>query len=89
MTRTPEEVLSNDHAALAALRPGLLEKGHGGEVALVVGGEIIDLFPSEVDAYEAGIERFGLDTTFLVEQVAEEPAAAEPIAWHFGLMLVS
>ena len=48
--------------------PRLLAEGHGGRCALIRGDEVVSLWDSFADAYQAGRERFGL-TPFLAQPI--------------------
>lgn len=83
------ERLRKERDAFDAALEGLLAAGHGGKYALVVDGTVQAMLATEAEAYEEGLRRLGLDTVFLVAQVA--PAVAEPVSmsWELGLLYVS
>lgn len=64
------EALRREHDWFEAQIPALLPE-HRGQFALVFGRKVHGFFPTLSDAHKAGWERFGLDTTFLVAEVAE------------------
>lgn len=36
-----------------------LERDHWGRAALMRGGEVVEIFDQDIDAYDAGVDRFG------------------------------
>lgn len=60
---------------------------HSGEWVLFKNGEPIGFFATNEQAYEAGLDRFGLDETFLVQQVAKRSPEVVSLAWEAGVML--
>lgn len=61
-------------------------KQHEGEFVLFKDGQPIDFFPAYDAAYRAGIDRFGLDQTFLVSDVKRRPPEITSISWQAGVM---
>ena len=59
---------------------------HRGEYALVFRGESVAFYPDSASAYEAGLERFGVDAEFLVAEVAEPSHRSVSLAWDAGVM---
>ncbi len=56
---------------------------HEGEFAVICGDEVHGLFEDQVEAYSAGLRRFGTSQPFLLQQVAREqrPAMAPSICF--------
>lgn len=63
-----------------------LRQDHEGEWAVVRGGEVIGFFPSHEKAYEAGLDRFGLDAVFLIAQVKTEIPTPVSVSWSAGVL---
>jgi hypothetical protein len=63
------EVLAAELATYEANRQELLQCG-AGQCVLVKGSEIVGLYPTSDEAYEAGLARFGL-TPFMIREVRE------------------
>ncbi|HVY73093.1 MAG TPA: hypothetical protein VG984_03545 [Candidatus Paceibacterota bacterium] len=63
--------LDKEYAHFQSILPDLLSKGKAGSYALVHSQELIDIFPSEKEAYEAGISKFGT-AVFLVQLITAE-----------------
>lgn len=62
--------LCREHEWFEAQLSALLPE-HRGQFALVFGREVRGFFPTLGAAHKVGWERFGLDATFLVAEVAE------------------
>jgi hypothetical protein len=62
-----------------------LVRDHAGQYVLIKGEELVGAFPTEAQAYEAGLERFG-NQPFLIKRAAVEEQAANYLALRFGLL---
>src|SRR5207253_2714923 len=49
--------------------PRLLEEGHEGRCALIKGDQVLSIWDTPGDAYQAGRERFGLGVAFLTQPI--------------------
>jgi hypothetical protein len=58
---------------------------HEGEFILFR-GEPVAYFPAYNDAYQAGLDRYGLDDVFIVSEVKRRDGNATSVAWAFGAM---
>jgi hypothetical protein len=47
----------------------LLQEGHEGRAVLIKGDQVIGIWDTPGDAYQAGRERFGLDQAFLAQPI--------------------
>jgi hypothetical protein len=65
--------------------PSMLAE-HEGEFALFHGGQLIALFPIYEEAYRAGLDRYGVDATFLVSEVKTRAPQVTSYAWESGVM---
>src|SRR4051794_21977351 len=59
---------------------------HADMHVLFKGGQPIDFFDKPTDAYEAGLDRFGLDAIFLVAPVIRTYPRSVSLAWDTGVM---
>ena len=77
--------LEEERRAFEAQVPELL-KEHANEFVLFDGGVAVGFYPDRAAAYEAGLDRFGLDRSFLIARV--EPPNPQPVslAWEAGVM---
>lgn len=57
--------------------------GHEGEFAVICGEIVHGLFRDQLEAYKAGLQRFGTSRPFLLQQVAREqmPALAPSVCF--------
>ena len=74
-----------EQAAFDAMLGSLLQE-HGGKFVLFEDGQVVDFFPTHTAAYEAGLDRFGLDSPFLVAEVKKETPHPVSYAWDAGVM---
>ena len=51
-----------------------LTKHHLGEYALIMGSELLGVYPNSREAYRAGLRRAGLDAPFFMHQIGAERA---------------
>lgn len=65
--------------------PELLSS-HRGEYALMKDGKVVNFFPTHDAAYEAALDQFGLDATFLIAKVDDGRPQPVSIAWETGVM---
>ena len=49
--------------------PRLLEEGHEGRVVLIKGDQVVSVWDTFGDAYQAGRDRFGFGATFLAQPI--------------------
>lgn len=59
---------------------------HKGEFVVFHDGEPVGYFPTLEAAYEAALERFGLDEPFLLSRVERIPPTPVSYAWDAGVM---
>ena len=57
-----------------------------GQFVVVHDGKPIDFFESYGDAYQAGLDRFGVDEIYLVSKVQEQKPEPASVSWEFGLL---
>ena len=62
-----------------------LMKDHQGEFVLFKDGRAVAFFPTYDAAYAAGLDRFGLDAEFLIQEVVEEQPKGCSISWEAGV----
>ncbi len=62
------KTIQENQAAFDAQRDELL-KTHHGEFVLFYDAQLVEMFPSFEEAFDAGCERYGLDSVFLIDQV--------------------
>ncbi len=84
MKAIPDE-LAKEQAAFDELLPSLLGD-HRGQFVVVHSGEVIDFFESYGEAYQAGLDRFGVDEIYLVSMVQKKKAEPASLSWEFGLL---
>lgn len=58
---------------------------HEGEFVLFHDGAPVAFFPIYEEAYRAGLERFGMDETFLVSEVKRRGPQVTSYAWEAGV----
>jgi hypothetical protein len=59
---------------------------HDGEFVLFRDEEPVAFFATYDQAYRAGLDRFGVDQTFLVSEVKRREAQTTSVAWEAGVM---
>lgn len=59
---------------------------HQGEFALFKDGSPVAFYATYNQAYTAGLDRFGMDQTFLVSEVKRREPQTTSIAWESGVM---
>jgi hypothetical protein len=69
-------LFENEYQALEELRPDLVHD-HEGDYVVIMGSNLLGVYPTAVQAYEAGLGAAGPDIPFLLERVR---AVTEP-AW--------
>ena len=77
--------LANEQAAFDELLPSMLDE-HRGQFVIVHSGKVVDFFESYRDAYQAGIDRLGVDEIYLVSKVQEKKVEPASLSWEFGLL---
>ena len=68
MTPTPTKLRSLYRAFLREL-PRLLADGQKGRHALIKGEELLSIWDTFADGYQAGRERFGIGVAFLIQPI--------------------
>jgi len=63
-----------------------LLKTHEGKYVLFKNGEPVAFFDTHTAAYETALEKFGLDSTFLIAPIEEPNPQPVSIAWDAGVM---
>lgn len=81
----PADALHREQDAFDSQLPQMLPH-HSGEYVVFKDGKPAGFFPTYQDAYEAALDSYGLDGTFLVSEVAERPIQSVSIAWDHGVM---
>ena len=79
------ETLRAEQRAFDAVLEDMLES-HAGEFAVFHEGEPAGFFSTYDDAYGFALDRFGLDTVFLVSEVKRRRPEVTSIAWDLGVM---
>lgn len=59
---------------------------HDGEFVLFKDGAPVAFFATYDQAYRAGLERFGINQTFLISEVKHRDRTATSVAWEAGVM---
>jgi len=59
---------------------------HDGEFVLFKNEQPVAFFATYDQAYRAGLERFGVDQTFLVSEVKRRESQTTSLAWEAGVM---
>ena len=77
--------LEQERRAFEALLPELI-KEHVNEFVLFDNGAPVGFYRDHAAAYEAGLDRFGLDRPFLVVKVEELSAQPVSLSWEAGVM---
>ena len=82
---TEREKLLEERQRFEKIEPGLLEE-HKGQFVLFKGGKVHDFFPDAMAAFEAGLQRYGLDDAFLIEKVGMRIGASVSLTLDLGLI---
>lgn len=61
-------------------------RDHEGEFVLFRRGEPVEFFASYNDAYQAGLDRFGLDEVYIVSEVKRRDRYPASITWAAGVL---
>ena len=85
MTTQQEMTLKEEQEAFEGQLDEMLFS-HADTHVLFKGGQPIEFFNKSTDAYEAGLDRFGLDTVFLVAPVIRTYPRFVSLAWDTGVM---
>lgn len=80
-----DRTLAVEQAAFDALLPSLLES-HAGQYVLFKDGQPVEFFDGHEAAFNAGLERFGLDAVFLVAPIEPPAPRSVSLAWDAGVM---
>lgn len=76
---TPEDPTLKAELEFFESQKALLLQTHAGQFALVVGRELVGVYSTEEEAYQAGLKRIG-NKPFLIRQIrAEEPRLQAPV----------
>jgi hypothetical protein len=84
MSDAPRFLFEEERAAYEARKPELLTK-HAGKFVLIHGGEIAGVFDTDVNALQAGYERFG-PVPLLIEQVLPQAPEQSAPALSLGIL---
>jgi len=79
--------LEQEQEAFDKLLDFSLLSDHAGEWVLFKEGRPVAFFEDHVKAYEAGLEKFGLDVPFLIEEVAKRSPETVSFALEAGVEL--
>ena len=83
MDETAAEALKTELEFFESQRDALLET-HRGQFALISGREIVGVYTTESEAYEAGLEKLG-NKPFLIREIREEDRTFQAPALFVGL----
>ena len=61
-------------------------RGHEGEFVLFRDEKPVAFFPTYNEAYQAGLDQFGLDAVYIVSEVKRRDRQATSITWAAGAM---
>jgi hypothetical protein len=61
-------------------------RDHDGEFVLFRGERPIDFFATYNEAYQAGLDQFGLDDVYIVSEVKRRDQHATSVTWAAGAM---
>jgi hypothetical protein len=59
---------------------------HEGEYVLFRGGKPVAFFTTYNEAYQAGLDKFGLDDVYIVSEVKRRDQHATSVTWAAGAM---
>jgi hypothetical protein len=77
--------LEGEQSAFDAELEGMIAD-HEGEFVLFRGGAPVAYFATYMEAYQAGLDRFGLDDVYIVSAVKRRDVHATSITWAAGAM---
>ena len=60
-------------------------RDHDGEFVLFRDGRPVEFFKSYNEAYQAGLDRFGLDEVYIVSEVKRRDHHATSVTWAAGM----
>lgn len=86
MAEDRELTIEQERAAFDDLLRQLLPD-HEGEFALLKGGELLGLYASHAEAFQAGLDRFGPKTIYLVQEIQPDRPEPTNFAWQSGLLI--
>jgi hypothetical protein len=69
-----EAMFEVEYAAFEQVCTGMVEE-HEGEYVVIRGTDVLGVYPTAVDAFEAGISKVGVDKPFLLERIAPRQRA--------------
>lgn len=75
-----------EQEAYNAIRDDLCKTEHAGKAVLFEGGEVVDFFETEGDAYIEGLRLFGQDGGFLIDRVAPQQVVFLPSVWSTDIV---
>lgn len=84
---TDKELITQEKRAYEAMKEDLL-KEHRGKFVLLKDGQPQGFFASHSEAYTAGVEKYGIDAVFLVQEVTKTPDPSVSLTWQLGLLHV-
>jgi hypothetical protein len=65
-----------------------LMEEHAGQFVVFKDRKVVGFFPTYLDAYRAGVERFGADAVFLLSEVRVKAPETPSVSWCSGAMFV-
>lgn len=77
--------IEDEQLAFDKALPSLLE-AHTGEYVLFHDGRAVAFCPTRGEAYQQGLETFGLEETFLVSEVKPKRSETASLSWELGVM---
>lgn len=81
----PSRTLEEERSDFERQLPELL-RSHRGEFVLFKDGAPVEFFRASVDAFDAGLGRFGKDAIFLVAEIQKPEPVSISLAWDAGVM---
>jgi hypothetical protein len=84
MASIPENLFAQERAIYESKKPQLLAE-HQGKFALIYGGEIAGVFDTDINALQAGYEKFGPVPLFIQQILPQIPDQSAP-ALSLGIL---
>lgn len=81
------ECIRKERAAFDKQLHKLLKK-HEGEFVVFREGKPVAFYATAIEAHDAALARFGLDTPFLLTEVAPPSPLPASLSWEYGLLPV-
>lgn len=82
---TDNELIAKEKQAYEKAREELL-KEHKGKYVIFKDEQAQGFYANHMEAYEAGIRKYGLDAVFLVQEVTDRPDPSISLTWQLGLL---